>query len=79
VKVQITLKSGAQITVDAARFEVDYDGPSDRIASVKWKHDRTGGNLLAGIVRSEVAAVVLLDAPAPTVTDADREQPEGAS
>jgi hypothetical protein len=69
VRVQITLKSGAQVTVNVARFALVYDGPNDRITGVNWKHDPAGGDLLSGIVRSEIAAAVLLDAPPPSVAD----------
>jgi hypothetical protein len=77
VRVQITLKSGAQVVVDVDRMDVGYDGPGDRIASLRWRHDRGGGDLLGGVVRSEIAAVVLLAAPAPVPPDIEIELREG--
>lgn len=71
MRVQITLKSGTQIVVNVDRFALAYDGPNDRITGVNWKHDPAGGDLLSGIVRSEIAAAVLLDAPPPHAATPD--------
>jgi hypothetical protein len=72
VRVQITLKSGAQIEVDVAELTltpVEADTPAGRTFTyvhAKWDHARDWSARLVGVVPQEIAAVVQL---------ADREEP----
>lgn len=64
MRVQITFRSGAQITVDVDKLQVTHDGPSKAITGIKWS-DVTFGDRLLGIVPTDVVAVVELDARPP--------------
>lgn len=67
MRVQITLKSGAQIVVDVTEIiltpqELGEDGGARSFTYVKaqWKHAQQWSARLVGVVPQEIAAVVHL-------------------
>lgn len=63
MKAQITLKSGAAITVDVTRISVKRSPVDDSLVGIEWDtpDDRTAGLLYIDI--EQIAAIVILREP----------------
>lgn len=64
MKMQITFRSGAQITVDVTEFSTGRSPVTNRLASLKWKTPDGATSWLHGIYDLEdIAAIVGIDGP----------------
>lgn len=65
MRIQITLRSGAQIEVDVSRYKVEVERDRrarvpDRISGISWRTPREWRAALEFIDAAEIAAVVAL-------------------
>jgi hypothetical protein len=65
MKMQITFRSGAQITVDVTEFSTARTPITDKLARLSWKTPENATSWLHGIYDlDDVAAIVAIEDPA---------------
>lgn len=68
MRVQITLKSGAQIEADVEEFTVTRSRLEGELVGLKWTGS-VGGRALKYVRLDEIAAITYVDDEGPTVAE----------